>query len=311
VGTGVPMRVVIAGGSGMIGRHLAMELLADGWAVDVLTRDLRRASSRLPHGARAIAWMPGSPAGLETALDGARGVIDLAGVSLGPRPWTSGRKRAILDSRLSATDTIVEAIRALPQDRRPAVLVNASGSDVYTGRDTEPADEATEPTHDFLADVCLRWEAAAQAAEPLGVRVALVRTAFVLASDAPVLRLLALPFRLFVGGPLGSGRQWFSWIHVHDLVGIYRLALTDRSLDGPINGASPEPCRQADLAVALGRTLHRPSWLPAPAWALRLALRDQATLLIGSRRVVPARALAAGYRFRHPSVDEALADVLG
>ncbi len=305
------MRVVIAGGSGMVGRHLARALLADGWAVDVLTRDPERIASRLPAGARAVAWTPGSTTGLEGALDGSDGVINLAGVSLGPRPWTPGRKRAILSSRLAATSTIVAALRALPPDRRPAVLVNASGSDVYTGRDREPADESTEPSRDFLADVCLRWEAAAREAEPLGVRVALVRTAIAFAADAPVLRLLALPFRLFVGGRLGSGRQWFSWIHVDDLVGIYRLALTDPSIAGPINGAAPEPCREAELAAALGRTLHRPSWLPAPAWALRLVLRDQATLLIGSRRVVPARALAAGYRFQHAALDEALADVLG
>ena len=305
------MRAVIAGGSGMIGRHLAGALLADGWAVDILTRDVGRTAGRLPEGARAVAWIPDSPSGLATVLDGADGVINLAGVSLGPRPWTPGRKRAILASRLAATDAIVAAIRALPPERRPVVLVNASGSDVYTGRDAQPADEATEPIHDFLADVCLRWEAAAREAAALGTRVALVRTAFVLAADAPVLGLLALPFRLFVGGRLGSGRQWFSWIHIDDLVGIYRLALTDPSINGPINAAAPEPCPQADLARALGRTLHRPCWLSAPAWVLRLVLRDQATLLIGSRRVVPARAIAAGYRFRHPAIEEALADVLG
>jgi uncharacterized protein len=305
------MRVVIAGGSGMIGRHLTRALLADGWEVDILTRDLGRTAGRLPAGARALAWKPEGRAGLDSALDEADGVINLAGVSLGPRPWTPRRKRAILASRLAATGAIVAALRSLPPDRRPAVLVNASGSDVYTGRDAEPADEATDPSHDFLADVCLRWEAAAHEAEPLGVRVALVRTSFVLAPDAPVLRLLALPFRLFVGGRLGSGRQWFSWIHIDDLVGIYRLALTDPAIAGPINAASPEPCHQADLAAALGRALHRPSWLPAPSWAIRLALRDQATLLIGSRRVVPSRAVATGYRFEHPAIDEALADVLG
>lgn len=304
------MRAVIAGGSGMIGRHLARALLADGWEVDILTRDVGRAARRLPEGARAVEWTPDSPAGLETVLDGADGVINLAGVSLGPRPWTPGRKRAILASRLAATRAIVAAIGALPPERRPRVLVNASGSDVYTGRDAEPADESTEPTHDFLADVCLRWEASAREARALGVGVALVRTAFVLAADAPVLRLLALPFRLFVGGRLGSGRQWFSWIHIDDLVGIYRLALTDPTIDGPINAAAPESCRQADLARAIGRTLHRPVWLPIPAWAIRLALRDQATLLIGSRRVVPVAARAAGYEFRHPTIDGALGDVL-
>ncbi len=305
------MRAVIAGGSGMIGRHLAAALLADGWDVDILTRDVGRASRRIPTGARAVAWTPNDPTSLEAVLDGATGIINLAGVSLGPRPWTPGRKRAILVSRLAATNSIVAALRKLPPERRPGVLVNASGSDVYTGRDDQPADESTEPSHDFLADVCLRWEAAGREAEAIGVRVALVRTAFVLAPDAPVLRLLALPFRLFVGGRLGSGRQWFSWIHIDDLVGIYRLALTDPSIGGPINAAAPEPCRQADLARAIGRTLHRPVWLPAPAWAIRLALRDQATLLLGSRRVVPAAARSAGYEFGRPAIEEALADVLG
>lgn len=305
------MRVVIAGGSGMIGRHLARSLLADGWSVDILTRDVARARRRIPDGARAVEWAPDDPAGLETVLDGADGVINLAGVSLGPRPWTPARKRAILASRLAATSAIVSAIRALPPERRPGVLVNASGSDVYTGRDSQPADESTEPTHEFLAEVCLRWEAAAREAEALGTRVTLVRTAFVLAPDAPVLRLLALPFRLFAGGRLGSGRQWFSWVHIDDLVGIYRLALTDPAIGGPINGAAPEPCRQADLARAIGRALRRPVWLPVPAWAIRLALRDQATLLLGSRRVVPSAAMAAGYAFGHSTIDEALADVLG
>ncbi len=305
------MRAVIAGGSGMIGRHLSRSLLADGWSVDVLSRAPGGIASRLPEGARAHGWTAVADAELSGVLAGADAVVNLAGVSLGPRPWTPGRKRAILASRLAATDALVGAIAALPADRRPRVLVSASGSDVYTGRDAEPADETTEPTHDFLADVCLRWETAALEAEALGVRVALVRTAFVLAPDAPVLKLLALPFRLLLGGRLGSGRQWFSWIHIDDLVGIYRLAFSDGAIHGPINGSSPEPCRQADLAATIGRTLHRPSWLPAPAWALRLALRDQATLVIGSRRVVPARALAAGYAFQHPAIDEALADVLG
>ena len=192
-----------------------------------------------------------------------------------------------------------------PRDER-----HATGSARSTV-DALEANEATRPATDFLADVCVRWEAAALAAEPLGVRVALVRQAFVLARDATVLRLMALPFRLFLGGRIGSGRQWFSWVHVDDLVVIYRLALTDPSLAGAINAAAPEPCRQAELAAALGRTLHRPSWLPVPGWAIRLVLRGQATLILDSRRVVPARAMALGFAFRHPTLGEALADVLG
>jgi len=305
------VRVVIAGGSGMIGRHLAAAFLEDGWAVDVLTRDPRRAARRLPTGAQAVAWDPaGRPRDLATVLAHSDAVINLAGVSIGTRPWTPGHKRAILDSRVAATDAIVRAIGSLPIDRRPKTLVNASGTDLYTGRDAEPADETTEPATDFLADVCRRWEAAARAAEPLGVRVVITRHAIVLAPDATILRLMALPFRLFLGGRIGSGRQWFSWIHVDDLVGIYRLALTDPDLAGPVNAAAPEPCRQAELATALARALHRPAWLPAPAWAIRLVLRGQATLILGSRRVVPARALALGFSFRHPSLEEALADVL-
>ena len=305
------MRAVLAGGSGLIGRHLARALLADGWSVDVLTRDPRRVTRRLPAGVRPVAWTTSATPELAAVLAGADGVVNLAGVSLGPRPWTPARKRALLDSRLAATNALVGAIAMLPPERRPPVLVSASGTDVYTGRDERPADETTEPSHDFLADLCLKWEAAARTAEPLGVRVVLIRTAFVLSRDAPVLGLLALPFRLFVGGRLGSGRQWFSWIHIDDLVALYRLGLVDAALSGALNAASPEPLPQRDVAAAIGRALHRPSWLPAPAWAIRLALRDQATLLLGSRRVVPARAEAAGYVFRYADLDDALADALG
>jgi uncharacterized protein (TIGR01777 family) len=301
---------VIAGGSGLVGRHLSALLLEEGWAVDVLTRDSKRARSRVPAGTRAKTWTTTADAALRDTLGGADAVINLAGEALGPRPWTPGRKRSLLTSRLRATNALVDAMAALEPDHRPKVLVSASGTDVYTGRDASPADETTPPSEEFLADLCLQWEAAAMRAEGLGVRVVLVRTAFVLASDAPVLRLLALPFRLFLGGRLGSGRQWFSWIHVDDLARIYRLASTDEELHGPINAAAPEPLRQRDLARAIGRRLHRPSRFPVPAWPIRLVLGGESTLVLGSRRAVPARALAAGYVFQYPDLDQALADVL-
>jgi uncharacterized protein (TIGR01777 family) len=304
------MRVVIAGGSGLVGRHLSALLLADGWAVDVLTRDPKTGRDKAPRGARDIAWNTTADSALRDALDGADAVVNLAGEALGPRPWTPGRKRSLLESRLRATNALVESIAALPTERRPNVLVSASGTDVYTGRDAAPADETTAPANDFLADLCRQWEAAAGRAEALGVRVVLVRTAFVLARDAPVLRLLALPFRLFLGGRLGSGRQWFSWIHVDDLARMYRLGIVDRALNGPVNAAAPEPILERDLAAAIGRRLHRPAWLPVPAWLIRLVLRGQSTLVLGSRRAVPARALAAGYVFLYADLEQALADVL-
>ena len=305
-------RVVIAGGSGLIGRHLASAFLDDGWSVDILTRDPRRAARRLLPGARVVAWSPaGRTRDLATVLADAAAVINLAGTSLGTRPWTPGRKRAILDSRVGSTEAIVRAIGSLPAERRPKVLANASGTDLYTGRDAEPADETTEPATDFLAEVCVRWEAAARAAESHGVRVVLVRQAVVLAPDATVLRLMALPFRLFLGGRVGSGRQWFSWIHVDDVVGIYRLAVVDPTVSGPIIAAAPQPTREAEFAAALGHALRRPAWLPVPGWALQVVLRGQATLILGSRRVVPARALGLDFAFRHPDLDEALAAALG
>ena len=304
-------RTVIAGGAGIVGRHLAEALLADGHRVDVLSRDPGRARGRLPSGVRAIAWSARATPELVAALDGANAVVNLAGVAIGPLPWTASRRRAIRESRLESTRALVEAIGGLPAQRRPPVLVNASGTDVYVGRDTSPATEATPPGDDFLSRVCVEWEAAARAAEPLGVRVAVLRQGFVLASDAPVLRLLALPFRLLAGGRLGSGRQWFSWIHVDDLVGLYRLAIDSPALDGIVNATSPSPCRNADLARALAHVLGRPDWLAAPAWAIRAALGEEATLVLGSRRAVPARALALGFEFGQPDLEAALRDVLG
>lgn len=305
------MKVVIAGGSGLIGRAIARSLLADGHAVSILTRAPARRRAGLPEGAEAIAWSVRADDALVAAIDGADAIVNVAGEAIGPRPWILGRKKAIVDSRLRAAEALVEAIRRLPAERRPKVMVSASGSDVYTGVDAEPATESTPPARGFLADLGGAWEAASAPAEALGTRVAHIRTAFVLAREAPLFGLLGLPFRLFVGGRLGSGRQWFSWIHIADLVAIYRLAIDDERARGPINASSPEPVRQGDFAAALGRAMNRPSWFPVPAFLLRLTMREQATLVLDSRRVAPARAVALGYRYRFPTLEAALADIVG
>ena len=305
------MRIVVAGGSGLIGRALVAALLADGADVAVLTRDPAYASRRLPPGARAVAWdgrdRHGAWAG---ELAGADAVINLAGATIGHWPWTAARRRLLVSSRVEATRALVDAIGALPPGDRPATLLNASGTDGYEGLDAEPATEATPFSDTFLARLCTAWEAAASPAEALGVRVVCLRQGVVLTRGAPALRLLALPVRLFVGGPIGGGRQWFSWVDLEDLVGLYRLALADPSLHGALNVTAPEPVPQAELARAMGRVLHRPARLPLPALPVRLLLGGMATLVLGSRRVIPVRALAAGYTFERPALDDALRSAL-
>jgi uncharacterized protein (TIGR01777 family) len=307
------MRIVIAGGSGFLGRRLAAAWLAAGHEVTVLTRSASRTAGRpaVGTGTGLVRWNPPRVDDeLVASLSGADAVINLAGVAIGGRPWTPGRKRAILQSRLDATEAIVGAIGRLLATDRPKVLVNASGIDVFGDRPEGEMTEDSPPGDTFLADVVLAWEAAARAAEPLGVRVATARTALIVAPEALAWRLILLPFRLFVGGPLGSGRQRFTWIHVDDAVGLYDLAVRDDSIVGPINMVAPEVPTQRDLARAIGRAMHRPAIFPVPAILLRLALWGQADIVLHGRVAVPAKALAAGYAFRHPTVESALRDVL-
>jgi uncharacterized protein len=298
------MKVVVAGGSGLIGRALATALVAAGHDVVVLTRDPRRA--HVPAGAKAVAWDPPALGSWVDEVRGADAVVNLSGESVGKWPWTPGRRRTLRESRLVPTRTLVAAIESLPENRRPRILLNASGTDVYEGRDATPADESVPPSDTFLARLCVDWEAEARRVEALGLRVVLMRMSLVIAPSATSLRLLTLPFRLFVGGPVGSGRQWMSWIGIDDVVGLALLALESELLRGPVNFAAPDSRPQAEFARAVGSAIHRPSLFRTPAWAVRLALGQQATLALGSRRVWPAKALDAGYLFRTPRLEDAL-----
>jgi uncharacterized protein (TIGR01777 family) len=300
----------IAGGSGFIGQHLAASLVARGDDVIVLSRDPERAARRGRTHGRLTRWTGADPVELAKLLDSVDAVVNVTGVPVGPRPWTPGRRRAIRESRLEPTRTIVQAIRRLPAERRPSVLVNVSGSDGYQGLDATPATEADDRAPGFLADLCHEWEAAARAAEEVGVRVAIVRNGFVIGPDAKALDLLVLPFRLHIGGRLGSGRQWMSWVHVDDVVGIMTMAIDTPEASGPFNAVSPEPVHEAEVAAAIGRALGRRSWLPVPALPIRLVLRDVSVLILGSVRAIPTRASAMGYRFRWTNLDAAMRDVL-
>lgn len=305
------MRVVIAGGSGFLGRRLIAASLAAGDDVTALSRDRQKSERTIPPGVAVRRWSPPTvDRDLEDALRGADAVVNLAGVPIGGRPWTPGHKRAILASRLDATNALVTAMGRLPAPDRPKVLVNASGIDIYGDRPDEDLSEQSAPGDSFLAGVVVAWEQAARAAEAHGVRVVLARTALIVAPEALAWRLILLPFRLFVGGPLGSGQQRFTWVHVDDAVGLYRLAMADGSIAGPVNMVAPEVPTQRKLAKAIGRAMHRPSVFPIPAILLRLVLWGQADIVLHGRVAVAEKAEAAGYRFRFPTISAALDDVL-
>jgi uncharacterized protein (TIGR01777 family) len=302
------MKVLISGGSGFIGSHLVASLARDGHDVVVLSR--RQPTKKPPSGVRYVIWDARSGNGdWAKELSGAQGVVNLAGASIGSWPWTRQKMAALVSSRLSATAAIVQGLERTPAQQRPPVLVSASGIDYYGDRGEEAITEDSDPGDSFLATLSEQWEAAAQKAEPLGVRVVRIRTAMVFGREAFAFRLLTLPFRFFVGGPLGNGRQWFTWIHIDDMVGLYRLALEDARVSGPVNAVAPDIRREREVAKEIGRVLHRPALIPVPSFALRLVLGKEAQLLLHGRRAEPAKARSYGYQFRFAGLHEALEDI--
>lgn len=293
------MKVIVAGGTGFIGRTLVADLRARGHSVDVLTRATRPDAE----GVRYLTWGPGCPGAWRAAIAGADAVVNLAGENIAQR-WGAAVKRRILDSRVGATRDVVAALREAA--RRPAVLVNASAVGYY-GPGNEAVVEENAAGSDFLAGVCRDWEQEARKAEALGVRVVRLRTGIVLGKGGGALAKMLLPFKLGLGGPLGSGEQWMSWVHLDDVCGLVRFALERPELAGALNAVSPDPRTNAEFTQALGRAVHRPAFLPAPAFALRLLLGEMAGMLLSGQKVLPEKALQSGYRFKHPALSEALA----
>lgn len=297
-------RVILAGGAGLVGRRLARALLAAGTPVTVLSR--RPEGADLPPGAEARPWEA-----LPELLAGARGVVNLAGEGIADRRWNPERKRVLLESRTGPTARIVAALAAAP--RRPEVLVNASAIGFYGHRPGLACDETTGAGEGFFPEVCSAWEAAADPARDLGVRVVKLRIGVVLAREGGALPKMALPVRLFLGAPLGGGGQPFPWIHMDDLVGLILACLADPAWEGPVNGTAPGSVSQGDLLRALGRRLHRPI-LPVPGFltaaAVRLLLGELAgPMLLEGTTVLPAKALARGFAFRFPTVESALEEL--
>lgn len=294
------MKVAVAGANGLIGSHLVRALRGRGDEVVPLVRS--------PRAAGDVRWDPKSPSDLARVLDGCDGVVNLAGANVGAKRWSEGYKREIRESRLSSTRALVEAMAAA--QRKPRVLVSASAVGYYGGRGDEEVTESTPAGRDFLAEVCQAWEAEASRAEELGVRVVLLRTGVVLDRNDGALKKMIPPFKAFVGGPIGSGRQWVPWIHIDDEVGIILWAL-DGAVHGPVDAVSPNPARMKDFARELGRALGRPALFPVPALALRLAVGEMADVLLDGQRALARKALVGGYRFRFSDLAGALRDVLG
>lgn len=295
------MRIAVTGATGFIGRELSVALMREGHAVVALTRDPRRAQAVLP-GARVAPW--GEPSAALPAVDG---VVNLAGDSIAGR-WSEAKKRRLRESRIAGTRRLVDAIASAAA--RPGVLVSVSATGYYGDRGEETLTEASGPGRDFLAQLCQEWEAEAQRAEALGLRVARLRLGVVLDRDGGALAQMLVPFRLGAGGPLGSGRQWFPWAHRADAVGLLCFALERAAATGAINAVAPQLIRQAEFAQALGRALHRPAFLPTPALALHLLFGEFAQTLLGGQRVLAERAEALGYAFRFPQLAPALRDIL-
>lgn len=308
------MRIIIAGGTGFLGGSLAREYAADGHDVRVLTRQAASGSTpaRAPDApdVTRVTWTPDGRTGpWAAALDGADAVINVAGEGIGDRRWTRERKAQLVSSRLLPTRSLVAAIAAAAHP--PPVFISASGAGYYGASGDDVLTEGSLPGSDFLARLCVEWEAAALEAERTGIRVCLVRTGIVLDAAAGALARLLPPFRLFAGGPMGSGRQYMSWIHREDWTALVRWLVSEPEATGPVNATAPNPVTNRAFAAALGAALHRPAIVPAPAFALKALLGEMAgPLLLTGQRVVPTRALALGFRFLYPELPQALSGLL-
>lgn len=301
------MRVLITGASGTIGSALANELIAGGHTVLGLSRNPAQAARKLP----AVdwhAWQPPQPPP-ERALAGCDAVVNLIGERIDQR-LTRAAKERIRRSRVDATRALVDAIAALPENDRPRALISQSAVGYYGDRGDEELDEESTPGSDFLAQVCVEWEAAARQASAHGLRVAVLRTGLVLSKNSGLLARLVPIFKLGLGGKIGSGRQWMPWIHLADELGLLRW-LVEGAGEGTFNATAPNPVRNAEFTRTLARVVRRPALLPVPRFALDLAFgRELAAALVSSQRALPKRALEGGYRFRFERLDAALSDLL-
>jgi uncharacterized protein (TIGR01777 family) len=299
------MRIVIAGGTGFLGTALVNYLAAQDHDLVILSRSGGPAGHK---NVRRAEWVPdGSAGGWAREIDGADVVVNLAGAGIADKRWTRARKELIRSSRVLSTRSLSAAVRSV--SKRPSVFIQGSAMGFYGSTSGDQRfDESSPPGDDFLGSVCVSWEAEAHPVTALGLRLVIIRTGLALSGEGGVVKSLRLPFQFFVGGPVAPGTQYMSWIHVDDWVGMVNWAISSPAVVGAINATAPEPVTNAEFSRALGRALHRPSWLPVPRFALKALFGEMAeAMLINGQRVVPARATALGFPYRYQRIDEAMA----
>jgi uncharacterized protein (TIGR01777 family) len=300
------MKILVCGATGLIGRSVCKLLAEDGHHVSATSR-----SANKPSGLAAKEvhqWDPHSGPPSASTLDGIEAIVNLVGESIDARRWSDDQKKLIRDSRVVTTRNLVDGLRSL--GAKPAVLVNGSAVGYYGNRGDEILEETASSGRGFMSDVCQEWEREAQRATDIGIRLVQVRTGVVLSGDGGALKKMLLPFKIGIGGRLGNGKQWFPWIHIDDIAGIFRHAVINSSVRGPMNGVAPNPVTNAEFTRELARALHRPAFFPVPEISLKVLLGEMSEVLFDSQRAVPSKAIATGYKFVYPDLASALKDLL-
>jgi len=301
------MRIIITGGTGLIGRALSANLAADGHQVILLSRSPDRVTG-LTKGVQAEGWDARTAEGWGHLADGADAIVNLVGESLAAGRWTEERKRRIRDSRVNGGQAVVQAVETATN--KPGVIIQSSGIGYYGPRGDEVITEQDSAGNDFLSQICIDWEASTAHVEEMGIRRPIIRSAVVFSADAFAFKRMVLPFKLFAGGPIGSGRQWLPWIHIADEVAAIRFLIEHPDASGPFNLSAPNPVTNAQFSRILGKVMGRPAFMRVPAFAMRLLFGEMATVLLDGQRAVPQRLLDLGFTFRFPEIENALRDLL-
>lgn len=301
-------KIIITGATGSIGQNLVRELSARGDEVIVFTRNPETAKKKLVNASKYVKWKYESIAGWMHELHGVDVVVHLAGANLGAKRWNEEYKKLAYDSRIISTRNLVEAIKQA--DRKPKAFICSSAVGIYGNRYDEVLDENSSLGNDFMSNICKDWEKEAEKVVQFGVRRVSVRTGLVMQKDEGVLKKMLLPFKLFIGGPLGSGRQWFPWIHIDDIVGIYLYAIDNENVSAAINGASPGIVTMKEFGKTLGKVMKRPSLFPVPKFAMKIAAGEVADYAVMSQRTSVEKILNADYKFKFEDLEEALRNLL-